>query len=174
MRSLLNFILANLVPLIVVVAVILRIINSMKAVTGKKAAPAALGDQEEGGEDDAWSRLRPDEDEGDAAGYAAPRPAARPAAPSPDPAIRPLLMPASLLDGPPSPPPASLDPVIAPPFDPVSTAPAAEGRPPAGAPGPGPLDRLNRLSPLRRAVVLAEILGKPRGMEDAGFLWEER
>jgi hypothetical protein len=72
-------------------------------------------------------------------------------------------------------PPVNPNPAIARPFAPVATGPitvepgSTEPDSRARSPGqtasrPGPLDRLNSLSPLRRAVVLAEILGAPKGL----------
>jgi hypothetical protein len=175
MRYLLNFIFDNLVPIIIVTSVAIRIITGMKKGAARKrsappvSTPAAVPrSQPDDRESDVWSRLRPDDDDdddeddedGEAAAEALPQ------------AIRPLLMRAPDLGGPLPPPPVNPDPGIARPFDPVAVgiepiaAEPKRGLPRAApGPGPSPLDRLNSLSPLRRAVVLAEILGKPKGME---------
>jgi hypothetical protein len=173
MRNLLNLIFENIIPIIIVVSVITRVLAGMKksSASRRRAVPPVPDirqeREDEDEEADVWSRLRPDPDDGEdeeAAGL--------PVRP-PVPAIRPLLMPAPSFGGPPlpSPPPANPDPVIARPFAPVTLMtelegpkPDAKARPPQAASGPGPLDRLNSHPPLRRAVILAEILGAPKGL----------
>jgi hypothetical protein len=173
MRYLLNFIFDNLIPIIIVVSVAVRIITGMKntAARGRGGAPpvstpAVPRGRPDDAERDVWSRLSSDDDEDEEDEHAA----AGEAAPLPPHEIRPLLMPASVLSGPP-PPLINPGPVIARPFDPVASSikpvaaePDREGVPLQTAPGSRLLDRLNSLSPLRRAVVLTEILGPPKGL----------
>jgi hypothetical protein len=205
MRGLLNFIFANVVPIIVVVSIVLRIIGGMRNQARKKsqvpdAHTGRVEEQTDEEEDYAgvWDRLKPDEDPPPDLAYG--RSSSRNsggsfsgisgAGLSPPPVraeIRPLLMPASspsprpgpapppLVSPPLSPPPVSSLP-ISPPLSPVSSLepavlrfetkePEAETKretPENRAPVPF-FRRIENLSPLRRAVILAEILGPPRG-----------
>ncbi|MDR1443828.1 MAG: hypothetical protein LBI94_03005 [Treponema sp.] len=159
MRSLLNLIFENLIPIIIVVSVVIRIIAGVKksAASRSEAAPAVPDNRSTDSpqdEEDVWSRLMPDDEEDEA----------------PPQEVRPLLMPAPSLGSPAF--PASPGPSFAQPFAPVTIAiePAvpdrAEAAEPDGeTPQSGPLDRLNGLPLLRRAIVLAEILGPPKGLD---------
>jgi hypothetical protein len=179
MKNLLNFIFDNLIPIIIVVSVVIRIFAGIKkSASREKAAPPVPVVRQDDEEVDVWSRLRPDPDDEEEEEYPASLPStAGPAVPAPFQTIRPLLMPAPSLGGPPPAPPANPDPGIARPFAPVTTGiepiaaapdnaePGLTARPPGQAASRrGPLDRLNSLPPLRRAVVLAEILGAPKGL----------
>ncbi|MDR0730894.1 MAG: hypothetical protein LBF63_04440 [Treponema sp.] len=142
MRNLLDFIFENLIPIIIVTSVIIRIFVGIKnSARRQSAAPVPKTNADDGM--DVWSRLKPDDD--DDGGRAKPEPYRAPAEYS-----RPLLTPDPLHE---APPPAA-----------VTRPPAVERESPA-APGPGPLDRLDKLPPLRRAVILAEILGPPKGLD---------
>ncbi|MDR2747252.1 MAG: hypothetical protein LBB77_07375 [Treponema sp.] len=185
MRDLLNFIFANIVPIIIVVSIALRIIGGLRGQARKRPQPQTPSDPVETREPeeeyvDVWKRLEPDEDEG-------PRPAlaygqspggvrgpegGRPPAGE----ARPLLMPASTgpLSRPtPVPPPSAPVPPLAsftpeaprlePGLDTRREAPSKEqGK--GAKPAPVFSRRIENLSPLRRAVILAEIIGPPRGL----------
>jgi hypothetical protein len=179
MRYLLDFIFANLIPIIIVVSVVIRIFAGIKKSAARTQAEPPVPDSRQDEEViDVWSRLRPDNEEEDEDGKDE-APSTGPADPY---AIRPLLMPAPPLGFPA--PPVSPAPAIARPFVPVTMKSAApvvaeldkpqrtddpyrtdEESPQTAAAGPGPLDRLNSLPSLRRAVVLAEILGPPKGLD---------
>jgi hypothetical protein len=171
MRDLLNFIFANLVPIIVVVSIALRIIGGMK---GRKKQPFQGFAGEEEGEDEeqgpgeeyieVWDRLQPDEES-----RPSPGPVKGPGGGPVHPPVqntRPLLMPAPGRPGPSRPVPAPLGP---PPLNPVPAPRGPAPRPPepeAPAKKAPVFRRLENLSPLRRAVILAEILGPPRGLSN--------
>jgi hypothetical protein len=191
MRSLLDFIFANLIPIIVVVSVAVRVIGGLRG-RARRRPQAPIPDRveeakaEEETYIDVWDRLKPDDDEDGAQGpysqgpggahaEAAPLTRERIQALSPPEGTfsRPLLMPEP--SGGEQPPPAATidpNPVIARPFEPALAGPPPAGDPPAresriaGQAAPGPLGRVEGLSPLRRAVVLAEILGPPRGLSN--------
>ena len=138
MRNLLDTIFDNLIAIIIVVSVVIRIFVGIKNSTASRRRSAAVVPQV-GADDegDVWSRLKPDNDDDEERGR--PEPYHAPAA------------------------------AIAQPFEPVITTRPLEAvveKPNAERPDRGPLDRLNRLPPLRRAVVLAEILGPPRGLSN--------
>jgi hypothetical protein len=179
MRSLLNFIFANIVPIVVVVSIVLRIIGGIKSGARKKsqvpdAHTGRVEEQTDGEEDYAgvWDRLKPDEDSPPDLAYGRSFSGTSGAGLSPPPVrakIRPLLMPSSPFPQRPPPP-------VSPPF---SLAPSLETEilpfelkkpevetkretPENRAPAPF-FRRIENLSPLRRAVILAEILGPPRG-----------
>jgi hypothetical protein len=151
--DLLGFLFANLVPIVIVVSVIIRIYVSIKNAARKKAAPVPKPKQTEPEEPDAW-RLEPDDDDDGIVPAIYTKPAPPPEA-----------VPAF---------PLSVDPVT----DPEPAAPslpfqeaaapgaafAAVSHTGAAAPA-GFFGRINALSPMRQAVVLAEILGPPKGME---------
>jgi hypothetical protein len=182
MRDLINFLFSNLIPIIIVTSVVIRILkalrNSPASRRGRVPPVPEPGDREDEGESDVWSRLKPDEDEEEERGASPPGPvvygpgpggnygprgAAGASGGSPGYFTRPLLMPApSPGEAPPPPSPPDPDPIIARPFAPVNGAAEPDAGP--ARPGRHPLDRLNRLSPLRRAVILAEILGPPRSL----------
>jgi hypothetical protein len=189
MRDLLDFILANFIPVIMVVFIVLRIIGGIKS-GARKNPQAPVFDSAEDPEPEeeeeeyagAWERLKPDGEsppdltrDRSSAGYAGSTGAGQGLFPPPSPEARPLLMPA--LSPRPGPPPVSsplFSPPVPPPLSPVPLPPevlppepeapgdpkqrAAEGESPAPV-----FRRIEKLSPLRRAVILAEILGPPRG-----------
>jgi hypothetical protein len=161
MRNLLDLIFSNLIPIIIVVSVAIRIIAGVKNAARRRGAVPGRGgnneDDRDDGEDvaDVWSRLKPDDDdEGERrvpspAGLSRPLPAQAP--PPRPPAI--------------SVTPAIVQPLIAEEPGEPDTDRLAAGKPDAKNPAPGPLDRLNKLPPLRRAVIFAEILGSPKALD---------
>jgi hypothetical protein len=198
MRSLLDFIFANLIPIIVVASIALRLIGGIKGrARGRPRAPIPDPVEEPKAEEepyiDVWERLKPDDDQdgapagppynrGPGGAYTGEAPLTRERlqalsqAPgnggqgAPEGAFsRPLLMPEP--SGGQPPPAIDPNPVIDQPFEPVlagpppAAPPARESRLTGRAAG-GPLGRVEALSPLRRAVVLAEILGPPRGLSN--------
>jgi hypothetical protein len=189
MRNLLNFIFANLVPILVVVSIVLRIIGGMKSQARKKQLSQTLQDDPAGEQEpeekeeyaDVWSRLRPDEEE------ARPSPVygrgsggVRGDIHLPAQEIRPLLMPVPATVPPrPRAVPPPLSPVL--PFKPEPPLFEPESEPtsevmevtietkretPGGNSAAAFFRRIENLSPLRRAVILAEILGSPRGLSN--------
>jgi hypothetical protein len=189
MRYLLNFLLANLVPIIIVASIAIRILRGMRnsAASRKRGEPPVPvpDNRQDDDEGDVWSRLKPDNEDDDEDQDSPPIPAygrgpggnygalydlttAAPREPDQPQAgfSRPLLMPAPSLIETPPPPPVSPVPGIGQPFDPVAVTaePGEDYQSARRAAGQGPLDRLNSLPPLRRAVVMAEILGPPKGL----------
>jgi hypothetical protein len=188
MRNLLNFIFANLIPIVVVVSIALRIIGGVKSHARKKQPPQTPGDFIDGQEDEeeysgVWDRLKPDEeappnlasgkDSGashDAGGVYPPvrdiRPLLMPALsplPRSGPAPSSLFSPAAPLTPPlftPETPPFELETVIEPEIE-------AKREGPGERPSAAFFRRLEKLPPLRRAVILAEILGPPRGLSNS-------
>jgi hypothetical protein len=166
MRNLLDFILANLIPVIVVVSIVLRIIGGIRSGARKKSQDPALNRAEDPGFEEegyagVWERLKPDEESPPDLARGRSSAGAGPS-PPPPPEIRPLLMPA----GPSRPAPAPV--LFSPPepevplFEPK--APGDVRQKPVEKRSPAPFfHRIENLSPLRRAVILAEILGPPRG-----------
>jgi hypothetical protein len=149
MSDLLGLILSNLIPIIIVVSVAIRIVTGIKksAASRERGNPAAVSvsrrDNDDG--DNVWSRLKPDDDGEEERGpYQASAEQSRPLLKPPR---KPVISAAPV-------------PVFAQPLEP-----AAE-KPGPAVPAPGPLDHLNKFSPLRRAVILAEILGPPRGLSN--------
>jgi hypothetical protein len=191
MRNLLNFIFANLVPILVVVSIVLRIIGGMRSQARKKQLSQTLQDDPAGEQEpeeeeeytDVWSRLRPDDEE------ARPSPVYERVSGGvhgtgvhlPVQEIRPLLMPVPSAAPPPLLPradPSPLSPVPpfkpeTPPFESPIFEPASRSlEPEIKREGAGKnsaaafFQRVENLSPLRRAVILAEILGPPRGLSN--------
>jgi hypothetical protein len=177
MRNLLDFIFANLIPIIVVVSIALRIIGGMRSQARKKAQvpgghTGRVEEQVVEEEDYAgvWDRLKPDEES---------PPALAPGGSSggnsdtggPPPVqseIRPLLMPASFplpRRGPAPVPPLSVSPLFSPVLPAEPKEPEMETKQESVEARSVLLffRRIESLSPLRRAVILAEIMGPPRG-----------
>jgi hypothetical protein len=154
MRNLLDLIFANLIPIIIVVSVVIRIFVGIKnSARGQSATLVPKTSADDDG--DVWSRLKPDDDDDE---RGKPEPYRLPVGNS-----QPLLTPVP----PPEKPVFSAATVLAQPLESAAERPGIErlGMERPGIPGPGPLDRLDKLSPLRRAVVLAEILGPPKGLD---------
>jgi hypothetical protein len=189
MRDLLDFIFSNIVPILVVVSIAIRIIGGMKGGARKKQAAQARGnlfeeeklvEKEEYVE--VWDRLKPDAEEGSLPGLVQGKgtggPREQGGVHPPAGEIRPLLTPAPPVFPRPAPPPLgtaasfsppapslapelSLSGPAAPPVEAEARRPAPGGKPAAAFPR-----RIENLSPLRRAVILAEILGAPRGLSN--------
>jgi hypothetical protein len=187
MRDLLNFIFANLIPILVVVSIALRIIGGMKSHARKKQPPQTLRDLVEEQKDEeeysaVWDRLQPDEEEAGPDSVYGKDSGAFHGAGGVSPAIqdiRPLLMPAPSPLPRSGPVPSLLSPALplAPPlFTPeaVLFKPETAGEPEIRTKRKSPgersaaafFSRLEKLPPLRRAVILAEILGPPRGLSN--------
>jgi hypothetical protein len=179
MRNLLDLIISNLIPIIIVVSVIIRIVTSVKKTSrGEPALPEAPDDEAEA---DVWRRLRPDDDEGKPAATfsrpllspvepAAHTGAARGGTSAVTRGLAPDFTPGFTAPGPGRPAPgftSDITPGVTPATaGPLDQRPGAVEGPAAKVPG-GALGRLERLSPLRRAVVLAEILGAPKGLSNS-------
>jgi hypothetical protein len=160
MSSPIDLLFSNLIPIIIVVSVVIRIFLGIKKAGDRRkeqeqepAGPVYKQDDEEEVAD-VWSRLRPDEDEEpDVPQTAIPQ----------ETFSRPLLT--QVYEQAASPPEVSLggpEPLIAQAQTPGEMPPAsAENSSPAAA----FFRRINALSPMRQAVILAEILGPPKGVD---------
>jgi hypothetical protein len=168
MDYLINFLLSNLIPVIIVVSVVLRIYAGMKSAAGsrrRKAVPTLVQEAEEQGEDE--TAREEDRNGGDdvqprfyLAESAPPRQIVHP----PSPSLVPLPNFRSLEDSVPS----GLSPKTEAPHSGARAArPAfrqAPASPAAATPAPVFFRRIGALRPMQQALVLSEILGPPRGM----------
>jgi hypothetical protein len=189
MRSLINLLLSNLIPIVIAVSIFIRIYVSIKnAIASNKKRQSQQAEQDDDDKEeelDVWKRLQPDDEE-------------ETIPVQPGVFARPLLMPAApggasleVLGGaspevpgtrfiPSTLPPVSAAPLSALPlesaFEPdiPSLAPAAPLFKPSAPSHELPQDNfraaaffrnVNRLPPLQQAVIFAEILGTPKGME---------
>jgi hypothetical protein len=163
MNYLINFLFANLIPIIIVASVVLRIYKGMKSAADSrrgKAAPALLREAEDQDEDETAG------DRGDdiqprfyLAESAPPRQTVQPPSPPlvPFPGLRPLESSASGL----IPKEAASRPggLSAGPLAALRQVPAS----PTEAVPPAFFHRISSLRPMQQALVLSEILGPPRG-----------
>jgi hypothetical protein len=151
MRSLIDLLFSNLIPIIIAVSVVIRIVMGIKKAGDRKREtpePQVYKRDDEEETADVWSRLRPDDDDEEDEQYQAPI----------DPAAfsRPLLTQSYELAAPLEAPPEAL-----------AASPAPEEIPPGVGHSPTAAFflRIGRLSPLRQAVIMAEVLGSPKGMD---------
>jgi hypothetical protein len=174
MRSLISLLLSNLIPIVIAVSIFIRIYTGIKKAVasskkGEQPQPVVNNQRDDDGEEepDVWERLRPDDEDEE---EIVPAP--------PGVFTRPLLMPAAPgTQFVPSAPPVSAAPLVAAPLEAIF-----ESTLEPDIPHPKPLApshelpqenfrvaaffrNVNRLPPLQQAVIFAEILGPPKGME---------